>query len=249
MYAVQLNDVKKSYGALSVLNGVSLSVEPREVVAVIGQSGSGKSTMLRCINGLEPIQGGSIDVVGHKIVPGGGHHKALRELRQEVGMVFQSYNLFPHLNVAENIMLALRVVKNIDRDEAWETAQSTLKRVGLIDKSGAYPDELSGGQQQRVAIARSLAMKPKVMLFDEVTSALDPQLTGEVLKTIAELAESGMTMILVTHEMGFARQVANTTVFMHEGLIWEQGASKEFFANPRTEELQKFILAGVESGK
>ncbi len=249
MYAVQLNNVKKSYGALCVLNGVSLSVKTSEVIAVIGQSGSGKSTMLRCINGLEAIQGGSIQVAGYEIVPGGGHHKNLRSLRQEVGMVFQSYNLFPHLNVAENIMLALRVVKKTGKDEAWEAARSTLQRVGLLDKSGAYPDELSGGQQQRVAIARSLAMKPKVMLFDEVTSALDPQLTGEVLKTIAELAESGMTMILVTHEMGFARQVANTTVFMHQGKIWEQGPSKEIFSEPRTEELRRFIQAGVESGK
>jgi len=249
VYAVQLNEVKKSYGTLCVLNGVSLSVDSREVVAVIGQSGSGKSTMLRCINGLEPIQGGSIDVVGHKLLPGGGDLRNLRSLRQEVGMVFQSYNLFPHLNVTENIMLALRVVKKIAKDQALEIAQAALRRVGLADKAGSYPDQLSGGQQQRVAIARSLAMEPKVMLFDEVTSALDPQLTGEVLKTITELAESGMTMILVTHEMGFARQVANTTIFMHQGKIWESGPSKEIFANPKTAELQKFIAAGAASGK
>ncbi len=238
MPTVQLKDVKKFYGPLCVLDGINLSVETKDVVAVIGQSGSGKSTMLRCINGLEQIQAGSIDIVGHKIVPGGGN---LRSLRQEVGMVFQSYNLFPHLNVAENIMLAPCVVKKIAKDEAWETAQSVLRQVGLAEKAGAYPDQLSGGQQQRVAIARSLAMKPKVMLFDEVTSALDPQLTGEVLKTIAELAEAGMTMILVTHEMGFARQVANRTVFMCQGQIWEEGPSEEIFSAPRTPELRSFI--------
>ena len=249
MYAVQLNEVKKSYGTLCVLDGVSLSVDTGEVVAVIGKSGSGKSTMLRCINGLEPIQGGSIDVVGHKLVAGAGNLKNLRSLRQEVGMVFQSYNLFPHLNVTENIMLALRVVKKIAKDEALETAQFALRRVGLAEKAGSYPDQLSGGQQQRVAIARSLAMKPKVMLFDEVTSALDPQLTGEVLKTISELAESGMTMILVSHEMGFARQVANTTIFMNQGKIWESGPSKDIFSNPKTAELQKFLVGGEASDK
>ncbi|PIP00484.1 amino-acid transporter subunit; ATP-binding component of ABC superfamily [uncultured Pleomorphomonas sp.] len=243
MPAVQLNNIKKCYGALCVLDGINLSVEPRDVVAVIGQSGSGKSTMLRCINGLEQIQGGSIDIVGHRIEPG---THSLRSLRKEVGMVFQSYNLFPHLNVAENIMLAPRVVKNVPKQEAWETAQMVLKQVGLADKVGAYPDELSGGQQQRVAIARSLAMKPKVMLFDEVTSALDPQLTGEVLKTIAELAAAGMTMILVTHEMGFARQVANRTVFMYKGQIWEEGRSEDLFAAPKTPELRSFIAPNLK---
>lgn len=238
MPTVQLKDVKKFYGPLCVLDGINLSVEARDVVAVIGQSGSGKSTMLRCINGLEQIQAGSIDIVGHTIVPGGGN---FRSLRQEVGIVFQSYNLFPHLSVAENIMLAPRVVKKIAKEEAWETAQSVLRQVGLAEKAGAYPDQLSGGQQQRVAIARSLAMKPKVMLFDEVTSALDPQLTGEVLKTIAELAEAGMTMILVTHEMGFARQVANRTVFMYQGQIWEEGPSEKIFSAPQTPELRSFI--------
>jgi polar amino acid transport system ATP-binding protein len=241
--AVQLNGVKKYYGSVCVLDGISLTVMTRDVVAVIGRSGSGKSTMLRCINGLEAIQAGSIDVVGHRIEPSGGD---LRSLRKEVGMVFQSYNLFPHLNVAENIMLAPRVVKGVPTAEARETAEIVLRQVGLADKCGAYPDELSGGQQQRVAIARSLAMKPKVMLFDEVTSALDPQLTGEVLKTIAELAEAGMTMILVTHEMGFARQVANRTVFMNGGRIWEEGSSEEMFGNPRTPELQSFIAPNLK---
>lgn len=156
-------------------------------------------------------------------------------------MVFQSYNLFPHLNVAENIMLAPRIVKKVKKEDAWETAKAVLKQVGLADKAGAYPDELSGGQQQRVAIARSLAMKPKVMLFDEVTSALDPQLTGEVLKTIAELAEAGMTMILVTHEMGFARQVANRVIFMDQGQIVEQNEPEEFFSNPKHERTKLFL--------
>ena len=238
MPAVQLNDIKKFYGALCVLDGINLAVETRDVVAVIGQSGSGKSTMLRCINGLEPIQGGSIDIAGHTITP--GTHN-LRGLRKEVGMVFQSYNLFPHLNVAENIMLAPRIVKKVKKEDAWETAQAVLKQVGLADKAGAYPDELSGGQQQRVAIARSLAMKPKVMLFDEVTSALDPQLTGEVLKTIAELAAAGMTMILVTHEMGFARQVANRVIFMDQGQIVEQNSPAEFFDNPQHERTKLFL--------
>jgi polar amino acid transport system ATP-binding protein len=238
--AVRLDEIKKFFGAHCVLDGVSLTVETRDVVAVIGRSGSGKSTMLRCINGLEEIQAGSIDVAGHKIVPG-GNVRDLRVLRREVGMVFQSYNLFPHLNVLENIVLAPKVVKKVPDEEARETAAVVLRQVGLADRAGAYPDELSGGQQQRVAIARSLAMKPKVMLFDEVTSALDPELTGEVLKTIAELAEAGMTMILVTHEMGFARQVANRTVFMHAGKIWEEGTSEEMFGNPKSPELKTFI--------
>jgi polar amino acid transport system ATP-binding protein len=161
-------------------------------------------------------------------------------------MVFQSYNLFPHLNVSENITLAPRVVKGVGREEGKALVEEVLSRVGLADKAGAYPDELSGGQQQRVAIARSLAMKPKVMLFDEVTSALDPELTGEVLKTIAELAEAGMTMVLVTHEMGFARKVATRTVFMHEGRIWEEGTSEELFSHPRTPELRAFIAPNLK---
>jgi polar amino acid transport system ATP-binding protein len=238
MSALLIKDVRKYFGAVCVLDGVSLEVAPREVIAVIGRSGSGKSTMLRCINGLEPIQAGSIEVVGHRIGPDGGD---LRALRREVGMVFQSYNLFPHLTVTENIMLAPRVVKGLSAAEAAAIADEVLRRVGLGDKGGAYADELSGGQQQRVAIARSLAMHPKVMLFDEVTSALDPELTGEVLRTIEELARAGMTMILVTHEMEFARQVADRTLFMHAGRIWEEGASDQIFAQPSTPELQNFL--------
>ncbi|HVX98693.1 MAG TPA: amino acid ABC transporter ATP-binding protein [Pseudorhodoplanes sp.] len=243
MSALRISNIQKFFGPVQVLNDVSLDVEPSEVVAVIGRSGSGKSTMLRCINGLERIQKGSIEVAGHTITPSSGD---LRALRKDVGIVFQSYNLFPHLTVEENIMLAPVVVKRMRREEAREIAADVLGRVGLSEKKDAYADELSGGQQQRVAIARSLAMRPKVMLFDEVTSALDPELTGEVLKTMEELAKAGMTMILVTHEMGFARQVANRTVFMHHGRIWEQGPSAEMFTAPKTPELRNFIASSLK---
>lgn len=243
MSTLRIENIRKSFGATCVLDGVSLAVAQSEVVAVIGRSGSGKSTMLRCINGLERIQSGSIEVAGHRIEPNGGD---LRALRKDVGIVFQSYNLFPHLTVLENIILAPRVVKGLSKAEAGTIAQDVLGRVGLVEKIGAYPDELSGGQQQRVAIARSLAMQPKVMLFDEVTSALDPELTGEVLKTMEELAVAGMTMILVTHEMGFARQVADRTVFMHQGRIWEEGPSAQLFASPRTPELQNFVVSSLK---
>jgi polar amino acid transport system ATP-binding protein len=243
MSALHIKNIKKFFGSVCVLNDVSLDVAPSEVVAVIGRSGSGKSTMLRCINGLERVQAGTIEVAGHTIGP---NSRDLRELRKDVGIVFQSYNLFPHLTVEENIILAPTVVKKMSKDEAKTIAVDVLKRVGLLEKKDAYADELSGGQQQRVAIARSLAMKPKVMLFDEVTSALDPELTGEVLKTMEELAKAGMTMILVTHEMGFARQVANRTVFMHQGKIWEQGPSAEVFAAPKTPELKNFVTSSLK---
>jgi len=243
MPALRIDNLQKSFGSLPVLKGVDLSVEPGETVAVIGRSGSGKSTMLRCINGLEPFNSGSIEVVGHRL---DGANKGLRDLRKEVGMVFQSYNLFPHLTVAEIIKLAPRLVKNVSKAEQEKLVDEVLSKVGLLEKKNAYPDSMSGGQQQRAAIARSLAMKPKVMLFDEVTSALDPELTGEVLKTIAELAKTGMTMLLVTHEMGFARRVATHTVFMHQGKVWEAGLSEQIFANPKTSELQAFISSDVK---
>ena len=242
MPAVLIEDVHKSYGKLEVLKGVSLSVETGQVVALIGRSGSGKSTMLRCINGLEAFQSGRIEVAGHVVDQ---DPKRLRDLRKDVGIVFQSYNLFPHLTVGQNIMLSPRITKNVPQAEALALAKEVLAQVGLSDKFDSYPDNLSGGQQQRVAIARSLTMKPKVMLFDEVTSALDPELTGEVLLVMEKLAKGGMTMILVTHEMNFARNVANTTIFMHQGKIWEQGPSKELFANPQTPELQGFVKAGA----
>lgn len=237
MSIVVLNDVKKSFGALKVLHGVSFSVAKGEVAALIGASGSGKSTALRCIDRLEVIDSGEIDVAGHKV-----HHPNLdlRQLRLDVGIVFQSYNLFPHLTIEQNVMLAPCSVKKIAKPEAKDIARDVLERVGLSDKADSYPEQLSGGQQQRAAIARSLAMQPKVMLFDEVTSALDPQLTGEVLKVIEKLATSGMTMIMVTHEMNFARRVANQVVFMHRGRVHEHGTSA-ILKDPHTAELKEFI--------
>lgn len=240
MSLVEIRNVVKRFGSNTVLDDVSLDVEPGEIIAVIGRSGSGKSTMLRCINGLEPIQGGRILVDGEAVSDPGAD---LRALRQRVGIVFQSYNLFPHLSVEKNITLAPRVVKGIDPSKARDLALGVLARVGLAEKIDAYPDQLSGGQQQRVAIARSLAMQPKLMLFDEITSALDPELTGEVLKVLEQVAREGMTMMLVTHEMGFARRVANRLIFMHHGKIWEQGRAAEVLANPRTPELSTFLDA------
>jgi polar amino acid transport system ATP-binding protein len=240
MPLVEIRDVSKSFGALKVLRDVSLQVEAGEIIAVIGRSGSGKSTLLRCINGLETIQAGSISIDGVRV---NDPATDLRKLRQQVGIVFQSFNLFPHLSVCDNITLAPRVVKGQARDAAREVARDVLRRVGLEDKLDAYPQQLSGGQQQRVAIARSLAMQPKLMLFDEVTSALDPELTGEVLKVLEEVAKAGMTMILVTHEMGFARRFGSRVVFMHEGRIHEQGPAVEVLADPQTPELKSFLGA------
>jgi polar amino acid transport system ATP-binding protein len=224
-----------------VLDGVSFSVKKREVFAIIGRSGSGKSTALRCINRLERIDHGRIQVAGHEV---SDPKLDLHQLRRDVGIVFQSYNLFPHLTVAENIALAPQHSKGKTRAQARELTERVLAQVGLSDKARSYPEQLSGGQQQRVAIARSLAMEPQVMLFDEVTSALDPQLTAEVLKVMADLAAGGMTMVLVTHEMAFARNVANTTLFMHQGRVWEQGGP-EMFDRPQTTELQQFLGSGL----
>lgn len=243
MSEVVINNVHKSFGDVEVLKGVSLTVERGEVIALIGRSGSGKSTLLRCINGLEKINSGEIEIAGHKVTSDAAQ---LRKLRKDVGIVFQSYNLFPHLTVGENIMLAPKIVKDVSKAEARKKAEEVLKLVGLSEKFDAYPDQLSGGQQQRVAIARSLAMQPKVMLFDEVTSALDPELTEEVLNVMEELARGGMTMILVTHEMAFARRVATQTIFMHQGKIWEEGPSAELFANPTTAELRQFVKSDVK---
>ncbi|CAN7486768.1 amino acid ABC transporter ATP-binding protein [Bosea sp. LjRoot90] len=240
MSLVEIQDVSKSYGTNQVLKGVSLDIAKGEVVAVIGRSGSGKSTLLRCVNGLEPVQAGRISVDGVKV---NDPATDLRKLRQEVGIVFQSFNLFPHLSVADNITLAPRVVKKQRPDEARAVAREVLARVGLEDKLDAYPSQLSGGQQQRVAIARSLAMRPKLMLFDEVTSALDPELTGEVLKVLESVAQEGMTMILVTHEMGFARRFGSRVVFMHEGRIHEEGQAAAVLAEPKTPELKTFLSA------
>jgi polar amino acid transport system ATP-binding protein len=243
MALVEIHDVQKSYGSVQVLKGVSLEVEKGQVVAIIGRSGSGKSTLLRCINGLETIQAGEIRLGGQALTQDGA---ALRELRKRVGIVFQSYNLFPHLSVLQNLTLAPRLAKKLPRQQADETALDMLKLVGLAEKRDSYPDALSGGQQQRVAIARALTMSPELMLFDEVTSALDPELTEEVLFVMEDLARRGMTMILVTHEMGFARSVADTLVFMHAGKIWEIGAAKELFEAPKTAELQQFLKSTLK---
>ncbi|MEO6015112.1 MAG: amino acid ABC transporter ATP-binding protein [Devosia sp.] len=238
MPIVRVENLHKSFGANAVLKGINLSVEPGEVVALIGRSGSGKSTMLRCLNGLETIAGGTIEIAGHKM---SYRPAALRDLRRDVGIVFQSFNLFPHMSVLDNITLAPKLAKSVGKVEAEDLAMEMLRRVGLTEKAQAFPDQLSGGQQQRVAIARSLAMQPRVMLFDEVTSALDPELTGEVLVVLEQLAAEGMTMLLVTHEMEFAREVAATTIFMHQGLVHESGPSDQLFRNPQTPELKQFL--------
>ena len=240
MSLVELKDVVKRYGQHTVLNGVSLKVEKGEIIAIIGRSGSGKSTMLRCVNGLEPIQGGTVRFEGTVVNDPGTD---LRKLRQHVGIVFQSFNLFPHLTVEKNITLAPKVVKGVAKAEARPLAEAVLRKVGLAEKIDAYPDQLSGGQQQRVAIARALAMQPTLMLFDEITSALDPELVGEVLKVLEEMARDGMTMMLVTHEIGFARKVADRVVFMHQGLIWEEGPAAETLGKPGTPELETFLSA------
>jgi polar amino acid transport system ATP-binding protein len=238
---VELDRVHKKFGALHVLRGVSFSVERGQVVAIIGKSGSGKSTALRCIDRLETVDSGTLNVCGHAV-----HDPALnvRALRRDVGIVFQSYNLFPHLTVLQNITLGPTSVKRMSAADACVVAMEVLQQVGLAEKANAYPEQLSGGQQQRVAIARSLAMKPQLMLFDEVTSALDPELTGEVLRVIEALAANGMTMVLVTHEMAFARGVADKIIFMHQGQIWEEGDAS-MLSDPKTPELRQFLGNGL----
>ncbi|WP_237173338.1 amino acid ABC transporter ATP-binding protein [Paracandidimonas lactea] len=240
---VRLSNVHKWFGDNHVLKGVDLAVNKGEIVAIIGQSGSGKSTALRCMDHLEQINEGEIRVCGHTF-GAGIQRKNLKQLRQDVGIVFQSYNLFPHLTVGQNIMLAPRSVRRMSRAQAREVAESVLSQVGLLEKIDFYPEQLSGGQQQRVAIARSLAMGPKLMLFDEVTSALDPQLTGEVLRVIEKLASGGMTMVLVTHEMGFAMKVAHRIIFMHQGRIHEEGGP-DILRQPVTPELRQFVSNGL----
>jgi polar amino acid transport system ATP-binding protein len=240
MPILALKDISKSFGAHRVLDGVSLAVEPGEVVAIIGRSGSGKSTLLRCINGLERPDAGTIEFDGATFEQ---TPRGLRALRREIGIVFQNYNLFPHLSVERNITLGPTAAKGVGLDAARALAAKVLRMVDLEDKIAAYPLQLSGGQRQRVAIARALAMEPRLMLFDEITSALDPELIGEVILVLEKLAQDGMTMVLVTHEMGFARRSADTVVFMHRGRIWEQGPPAKLFEAPATAELASFIDA------
>jgi polar amino acid transport system ATP-binding protein len=236
--AIELIGLHKSFGSLEVLRGVDLRVDPAEVVCLIGPSGSGKSTLLRCINRLEPSNAGSVLIEGVDITD---PDVDVDDIRTRIGMVFQQFNLFPHLSVLDNLTVAPRKVLRRGRAEANELAIAMLERVGLSDKVDAYPAHLSGGQQQRVAIARALAMQPDMMLFDEVTSALDPELVNEVLEVMRGLAEDGMTMVVVTHEMGFARRVSDRVVFMDEGLIVEAGAPDDVLGNPREERTRRFL--------
>lgn len=235
---VQITDLHKSYGVTKILDGISLDVARGTVTCIIGPSGSGKSTLIRCVNGLADVQRGSVKVKGIEV-----NDKNLDKLalRQTVGMVFQQYNLFPHKSVLENVVMAPVHVLKEDRKLVTERAHSLLAKVGLAGKENSYPGQLSGGQQQRVAIARSLAMRPEVMLFDEVTSALDPEMVKEVLITIRELAEEGMTCMLVTHEMNFAREIGNEIIFIDRGKIVEQGEPRDFFSNPRDQRTRQFL--------
>ncbi len=246
MPILALNGICKRFGTHVALDDVSLTIESGEVVAIIGRSGSGKTTLLRCINGLEMPDSGEIVFDGRPVQRS---RVALRALRREIGIVFQSFNLFPHLTVERNITLAPMVAKGVSLAEARERARVVLRQVGLEDKIDAVPLRLSGGQQQRVAIARSLAMQPRLMLFDEITSALDPELVGEVINVLEKLATEGMTMILVTHEMGFARVAADTIVFMHQGRVWEKGPPSRLFTAPATAELASFIDAILPVGR
>ncbi|WP_294157395.1 amino acid ABC transporter ATP-binding protein [uncultured Selenomonas sp.] len=234
---IDIENLHKSFGDAHILKGIDLHIQEKEVVVIIGPSGSGKSTLLRCINFLEVPTEGTVAVDG--IVLNGETN--INDVRKEVGMVFQRFNLFPHMTVLENIMLAPMKVRKIAREEAAETAHQLLARVGLADKATSYPAQLSGGQQQRVAIARALAMKPKVMLFDEPTSALDPEMVGEVLDVMKSLAEEGMTMVIVTHEMGFAREVGDRVLFVDGGKILEQGSPDEVFNHPKEKRTQDFL--------
>ncbi len=235
---IELRGVRKSFGPLEVLKGIDLTVEKGEVISIIGASGSGKSTLLYCVNGLETIQSGEIKVDGIDVHARGTD---LNKLRQRLGMVFQQWNSFPHLTALENVALAPRIVRRLSKAEARDVAERQLKHVGLGDKLSVYPAKLSGGQQQRLAIARALAMEPDYMLFDEATSALDPELVGEVLDTMRLLAEEGMTMICVTHEMGFARDVSDRVAYFDEGRIEELGPPAQIFGEPRSEKTKRFL--------
>jgi polar amino acid transport system ATP-binding protein len=245
MALLEIDAVRKCYADDEVLKGVSLAVDSHEVVCLIGASGSGKSTLLRCINGLETIEGGEIRFEGD-VVSGPGVNCV--ELRRRIGLVFPSFNLFPHMTVMRNVTIAPMKIGGISRASAEERARGLLRRVGLEEKADAYPDQLSGGQQQRVAIARAMAMEPKVLLLDEITSALDPELVNEVLRLVRDLAEQGMTMVIATHEMSFAREVANTICFLHDGQILEMGPPAQIFEAPREKRTQTFLRGVLEAG-
>lgn len=243
---LQISDVVKSFGTTRVLDGMNLDVAQREVICLIGASGSGKSTLLRCINLLEPIDDGRILLDGDDISEPGRNPDPIR---RRIGMVFQSFNLFPHMSVVDNVSIGPRKVLGVDPETARQQARSLLDRLDLADRADAYPDHLSGGQQQRVAIARSLAMNPEVMLLDEITSALDPELIGEVLDVVRDLKRDGMTMLLATHEMGFAREIADRVCFLDKGRILEDAPPEQLFSNPRQERTQQFLQRVVDAGR
>jgi len=244
--AIRVTGLHKRFGALEVLRGMDLSVDDHEVICLIGASGSGKSTLLRCLNLVEPIDAGSIVIGGREITAPGVNVNAIR---RQIGIVFQSFNLFPHMTVRRNITLAPTRVLKTPRGQADEEARQLLDRFGLLDKADEYPDRLSGGQQQRVAITRALAMKPDIMLLDEVTSALDPELVAEVLDVIRELAAGGMTMLIATHEMGFARDIASRVCFLDEGVILEQGPPEQIFTDPKEERTKQFLQRIIAAGR
>jgi polar amino acid transport system ATP-binding protein len=244
--AVELHAVRKSFGRVEVLHGVDLTVDEHQVVCLIGASGSGKSTLLRCVNLLEPIDEGRIVIEGEEVTV---HGVDANRVRRGIGIVFQAFNLFPHMTVLRNVTLAPREVLGLSRAEAEARAVELLARFGLADKRDDYPDRLSGGQQQRVAIVRALAMRPQLMLFDEVTSALDPELVGEVLNVIRELAAGGMTMLIATHEMSFAREIADRVCFLDDGVILEQGPPEQIFSAPKEPRTQQFLQRIVEAGR
>ena len=246
MAFLEIDDVHKSFGHNKVLKGVSLNVERHEVVCLIGASGSGKSTLLRCVNALEEISAGEIRIEGDCVT---GTGVDLNALRRDVGIVFQSYNLFPHMSVLENVTLAPIRIDGLPQKDARERAMRLLESVGMAEKADAYPDSLSGGQQQRVAIVRALAMRPRVMLLDEITAALDPELVGDVLQIVRELAKSGLTMLLATHEMGFAKEVASQVCFLDNGSICERGTAQDIFENPQEERTRQFLSRVVQSGR
>jgi polar amino acid transport system ATP-binding protein len=243
---LRLEGVHKSFGKLEVLRGIDLSVADHEVICLIGASGSGKSTMLKCVNLLEPVDSGRIVVEGEEITARGVD---VNRIRRHIGIVFQAFNLFPHMTVMRNITLAPIEVLGLSKKQAEVEATELLRRFGLLDKRDEYPDRLSGGQQQRAAIVRALAMNPDIMLFDEVTSALDPELIAEVLNVIRGLAETGMTMLIATHEMGFARDIANRVCFLDQGVILEQGPPEQIFSSPHEERTQRFLQRIIEAGR